>query len=140
MDRLKIILNMLGRGAIYGAGLGALFGCAFGVPLIIFGGLVGILIGLGIGFGVGIVTGLSVGVITSLFFYPLKNIRYYRLSITLVCIILPAVLVPFIVQWAWFGHFTWNLPSAGIIFAFMAMIAGLVLSKWLIDWYFHRYH
>ena len=139
MNKFKVILDIWGHGAIYGAGIGTLFGCAFGLPLMIFGGLLVILIGLGVGFGLGLtlgaVNGFFAGIITLRFFYPLRDIRRYRLVITLICVIIPAAVAPFVLQWVWFGHFSWSLQSGWFIFALMAMIAGLFVSHWLTTWY-----
>ena len=139
MYKLKIIVSMLGRGTVYGAGLGTLTGCAFSLPLFIFGGFIGILIGLGIGLGIGAITGLVVGIVTILFFYPLQNGRRYKWSITLICAALSAILAPVIFYWFWFGHLTLRLDFTWILFAFVAMIAALSFSKWLTRWYLNEH-
>jgi hypothetical protein len=139
MHKLKIIASMLGRGAIYGAGLGTLTGCVLGLPLFMFGGFLGILIGLGVGLGIGAAMGLLIGILTALFFYPLKNIQRYKRSITLFCVALPSIVIPLAVQRFWWGHFTWRLDIVSIMFAVVAMVAGLAFSKWLITWYTREY-
>ncbi len=140
MYKLKIVLMMLGRGAVYGAGLGTLSGCAFGLPFFLFGGFLGFLIGLGIGLGLGIILGFIAGLITVQFFDPLKDTKRYQVVITVICGAVSAVVVPLAVDWFWFGYFTFRLSGASLLFALIALFAGLAFSKWLTAWYIHEGH
>jgi hypothetical protein len=135
MYKLKVILIMLGRGAAYGAVLGTLSGCAFGLPFFLFGGFLGFFIGLCIGLGLGIILGFIAGLITVQFFYPPKDTKRYQVVIMLICGTVSAVIVPLAVDWFWFGYFTLRFSGASILFAFIAIIAGLAFSKWLTAWY-----
>lgn len=96
--------------------------------LALIGSVMGALFGVPTGFVVGLLNGLLVGIVTRIFFFPLKNVRAYRIVIALVSLIFTTLA-------SWVGFMLImilyakqdkaNFTGLGIFVALPALIAGI---------------
>ncbi|MEH2296146.1 hypothetical protein [Nostoc sp.] len=118
-----IVLRSVAIGLISGGVLGALFGLLFFV-------LTGI-VGAGLGLGLGLVNGLLLSVITCLFFYPLKYIRLYHVTVKVISASVAGVGVA--IFGPWYFSSTSMTPSSAVLIGFGSVIASVIagLAGWL---------
>ncbi len=118
-----IVLRSVAIGLISGGVLGVLFCLLF----FVFTGM----LGAGLGLGLGLVNGLLVSVITCLFFYPLKHIRLYHVTVKAISASVAGVGVG--IFGPWYFSSTPMTPSSAVWIGFGSVLASVIagLAGWL---------
>lgn len=152
-------------GTFGGSAFGALFGNAlvFGVGLLrqpadlslsdiptaiaavgvlaLIGSVMGALFGVPTGFVVGLLNGLLVGIVTRVLFFPLKNVRVYRIVIALMSMVFTMLTswVGFMLIWILYANEDKaNMAGLAVMSVLPALIAGVgagLISQIGARWY-----
>lgn len=113
-----IVLRSGAIGLISGAILGVLFGCT--LLVFVWTGIAGAVLGLGLG----LVNGLLISTTTCLFFYPLKYVRLYRVTVKIISAFIAgggaAIAGP------WYFSSTAMTPSSAVFIGFSSVLASIV--------------
>lgn len=107
-------------GTLYGVGTLLLFHGAV-MTGVVFGAFVGGITGLGAGF----VCGVAVGVSTRLFFYPPNNLRYFRWTLAVLCVLITFSIV-FVVLSQLIAPAVNDAPKWAVLPAVIATLATLL--------------
>ena len=152
-------------GALFGAGFGAIFanilfffGMIAQAPfdlraqdilsaivavifLALIGAVVGALFGVPSGIVVGLGNGLLLGILSRAFFFPLKDVRVYRRTITIVSAVFSTIsaCICFIAIALFYANRNAaNVPALAALFAIPALVSGvcaLFISQTIARWY-----
>ncbi|MBN3940267.1 MAG: hypothetical protein V7L21_12990 [Nostoc sp.] len=123
-----IVLRSVAIGLISGGVLGVLFCLLF----FVFTGM----LGAGLGLGLGLVNGLLVSVITCLFFYPLRHIRLYHVTVKVISASVAGVGVAIFGPWYFSSTPMFSrpmTPSSAVWLGFGSVLASVIagLAGWL---------
>jgi hypothetical protein len=137
MQRKKIILQMIARGALWGVMAGVLVGIILGLPIFVIGALVGMVIGGFVGLCVGAMAGLLAGIITSVFHIPPKHMRQYRLLLAATCALF-AALCTFLASQLYFTPISDTARIyLHVLLPTLAALLAILISQRLANWYIH---